>query len=839
MSSTEFSVFLPKDTATFMIETTDDLDPFLTTALHMLRQSEAMAKHHEHTVQWLEKRQSLWRSKTFRVGLIGITSSGKSTLVNALLGERVLPVAVRPSSNTLVVCEWGDKTSATVYFQGGTRKPRVIPGPSIATDLPQYTDEKLNPCNQEQVEEIRVRSPRFALGRDVALVDTPGLDAHGHEAHEQLTLEVLLPSVDAVIFLTTCKANQDAKLRDYVCTARDKGKPVIVVQNMVDSVVEKIGAKGHVVESREQVLAKHLQRLRTLMDRAGVQAVSIQQCSALWALEGRRAASGLDELIAQVGAQLASLKPRITTGRLTQVHAELSRLVAAEREAGDPARLRRKLEAESQSLKSQASDLSARYAALLERLKQAEATAQQKAAEFELEAQAIDRRAVEAAFALKRAVETWLRSSPAALNTLNKALNAEIEQDCEALNLQLDDLDLSGQLARTGGTLELETSEGSRPVRREQSGFWGWLKRKVDVFDANWGYDEGRTSWTEITDPAAFKRAVAHALRQEAAWVQRYTTPAAQRVRTALAAFQKEIRRRLRAHQDSLASAADTAERQQVAWQLAQLLNIHTPETSAPAQQAPIVTAAPAQEARQQIDVSPVTSTLTQLAALLARRRFLQLRDDRLALPAVREHAGRALIAGFDADSLASFVGRYWFDRLSVDADKPAEFAVVQVRRTHLGEIALSSLPDDEKALSRAVRGFLAQPCVLFLLVDIQQIGATESLLHRSRLPLDGRKHPVILVVQSMRELVEARTVGEALRELKALTERFGLPLQGVLVNDEDSTLTAVAHWLMTEAPTAISMTAEGQLLATLPERGRQMASAIVRAWNHHDTATA
>ena len=62
-----------------------------------------------------------------RVGLIGITSSGKSTLINALLGERLLPQKVKPSSSVLVVCSYNKIKKATIYFESSAnKKPQTI-----------------------------------------------------------------------------------------------------------------------------------------------------------------------------------------------------------------------------------------------------------------------------------------------------------------------------------------------------------------------------------------------------------------------------------------------------------------------------------------------------------------------------------------------------------------------------------------------------------------------------------------------------------------------------------------------------------------------------------------
>lgn len=44
-------------------------------------------------------REALAKSNKYRLGVIGVTSSGKSTMINSLLGEPLLPSAARPSSS--------------------------------------------------------------------------------------------------------------------------------------------------------------------------------------------------------------------------------------------------------------------------------------------------------------------------------------------------------------------------------------------------------------------------------------------------------------------------------------------------------------------------------------------------------------------------------------------------------------------------------------------------------------------------------------------------------------------------------------------------------------------
>ncbi len=821
-----------------------ELNEYVQQIRALLSRDSKLTDYFRGELEWLGRREAQWNNDAFRIGLIGITSSGKSTLVNALLGEELLPKAVRPSSNSLVICEWGERAEAIVHFKAASKKPHLIPGKSMKNGLRRYADEESNPGNREGVEEIQVRSPRFDLGRGVVLVDTPGLDAFGHDDHERLTLDVLLPTVDAVLFLTTCKANSDEKVKEYVCQARDHGKPVIVVQNMIDSVVEKLGSDGRVIEMLSQVLAKHLRRLQSVLQRAGVDAVSIIQFSALWALQGRRAESGLEALVANVHSQLDALAPAIAAGRRAQLSRWLEGIIRNEQLADDPVQLAQHYRQTLASLQLQAVQLDARYVQLEQRLGMAQTAAGRRANELRAATGAINSRSVDEAYALKKAVEDWLRESPAALSQLNKQLMAQLADDCKMLNLRMEDIDLSSRLWRSSGSLSVQTTEKQKTTRKEQSGAWGWLKRKVDVFDAEWGYDEKVTRWTEITDPEAFKSAVYASVEREHDQVVQFIGSAIQRIRALRAQLTAEVDAKQQAIRTKIHAAAEAAQRKVVAQQLAALKSELAGAEATQPQRPSTVSAAPLVDKLLEIEVEPAVVAVVRLANMIARRRFLEMRDQLLHASATRGrgHSERVLILGFDADSLGDFVSRFWFDKLDVDHDKPHGFAALQLQKDDIQEIGLACFSGADDHVHRAVRAFLSQPCTLFLVMDIQQIGASESQLERSLgrsgLNLSDGRHPVVLVVQSIRELEQSDAIPEALHELHALTRRRRFLQIGVLVNDEEISHSVLVNWLLASQQASRGIVSETQLMESLPAHARLQAGSIVREWKALSSTT-
>lgn len=142
------------------------------------------------------------RAGRFVVLLVGCFSSGKSTLLNALLGQPVLPVKVNPCTAILTELVYGETPSVEVRFRG-ERESEVL-SPEAFLDRYQLRTASEDLAGAEvrdrfgEVDRAVVRWPLPLLEDGVVLLDTPGLD--DDEARTQRTLSSL-PEADAVIFV--------------------------------------------------------------------------------------------------------------------------------------------------------------------------------------------------------------------------------------------------------------------------------------------------------------------------------------------------------------------------------------------------------------------------------------------------------------------------------------------------------------------------------------------------------------------------------------------------------------------------------------------------------------
>ncbi len=108
-------------------------------------------------------------SKTFEIALFGKVSSGKSSLLNAVLGFDALPVGVTPVTAVATRIAWGDSPGAQIRFADSPEKE--VPLERLA----EFISETRNPENRKRVVRALVRLPSPRLRAGVVFVDTPGV----------------------------------------------------------------------------------------------------------------------------------------------------------------------------------------------------------------------------------------------------------------------------------------------------------------------------------------------------------------------------------------------------------------------------------------------------------------------------------------------------------------------------------------------------------------------------------------------------------------------------------------------------------------------------------------
>lgn len=134
----------------------------------------------------------------FLVVLVGPFNSGKSSIINALLGEpELLPIGPVPTTDRIAILRWGEQ--AQRLAGGGEADTVFYPAPLL---------------------------------QKVSLVDTPGLESI-FQKHEQITRKFLHRS-DVVLMVMLATQAMTASNLEYLQQLKEFGKKVILVINQAD-----------------------------------------------------------------------------------------------------------------------------------------------------------------------------------------------------------------------------------------------------------------------------------------------------------------------------------------------------------------------------------------------------------------------------------------------------------------------------------------------------------------------------------------------------------------------------------------------------------------------------
>ncbi|AEB10569.1 dynamin family protein [Desulfobacca acetoxidans] len=209
------------------------------------------------------------RQNRFNLVMLGAFKRGKSTLINALLGESLLPTAVIPLTSVVTIIGYGEKLRIDVLFHNGQR--RQIAGSELAA----YITERGNPHNKKGVLEVDIAYPSAYLKDGVRIIDTPGVGSV--YSHNTEVAYNYLPQVDAAIFVVTVDPPLSASEEEFLKDIREYVHKLFFVLNKIDYVAE--AERQEALDFTRQVLTTSL----------GTDNLQIFPLTAKLALEGKQA----------------------------------------------------------------------------------------------------------------------------------------------------------------------------------------------------------------------------------------------------------------------------------------------------------------------------------------------------------------------------------------------------------------------------------------------------------------------------------------------------------------------------------------------------------------------
>ena len=170
----------------------------------------------------------------FHLAVLGQFKRGKSTLLNALTGQPILPVGVVPLTAAPTFLQFGEAPKIRVSYQDN-RPADVFIGASTGERcayLAGFVTEKGNPQNRRGIAEVQVDLPAPLLSGGVVLIDTPGIGST-YRHNTTATLD-FLRQCDAALFLVSADPPITEVELEFLRQVREKVPRLFFVLNKID-----------------------------------------------------------------------------------------------------------------------------------------------------------------------------------------------------------------------------------------------------------------------------------------------------------------------------------------------------------------------------------------------------------------------------------------------------------------------------------------------------------------------------------------------------------------------------------------------------------------------------
>ncbi|MBQ7980977.1 MAG: dynamin family protein, partial [Oscillospiraceae bacterium] len=221
---------------------------------------------------------------------------GKSTLINALLGQEVLPADVLPATATLNIVTYSEEPYVMVEYKNGEEEKVDINKLADYVTKLSYESEK----KAETVKQATVYYDTAFCKNNVDIIDTPGLN--DDEQMTNVTLSIL-PEIDAAVFVISANSPFSQFEKEFLekkMLTSDMGRIIFAVNcfgtfskededRIVETVEKRIGS--YVMEKAKMVMGENSKEFAVYKRKIGTpKVIGVYAKKALMAKESGDAA---------------------------------------------------------------------------------------------------------------------------------------------------------------------------------------------------------------------------------------------------------------------------------------------------------------------------------------------------------------------------------------------------------------------------------------------------------------------------------------------------------------------------------------------------------------------
>ena len=180
----------------------------------------------EENVQSVERAKDLaikLAKQEYAIAFCGHFSAGKSSMINRLMGENILPSSPIPTSANLVKIKSGEDYAKVIFKED---RPRLYPAPYDYEKVKSYCKDG------DQIESIEISYSKTLIPKDTIIMDTPGIDSTD-DAH-RIATESALHLADLIFYVMDYNHVQSELNFLFTKELTEAGKEVYLVINQID-----------------------------------------------------------------------------------------------------------------------------------------------------------------------------------------------------------------------------------------------------------------------------------------------------------------------------------------------------------------------------------------------------------------------------------------------------------------------------------------------------------------------------------------------------------------------------------------------------------------------------
>lgn len=250
----------------------------------------------DHTAKSIGETIEKIANEHFEVAIVGEFKRGKSTLINALLGQEVLPADVLPATATLNRVTYSEEPYVMVEYKDGEEEKVDINRLADYVTKLSYESEK----KAETVKQATVYYDTAFCKNNVDIIDTPGLN--DDEQMTNVTLSIL-PEIDAAVFVISANSPFSQFEKEFLekkMLTSDMGRIIFAVNcfgtfskededRIVETVEKRIGS--YVIEKAKMVMGENSKEFAVYKRKIGTpKVIGVYAKKALMAKESGDAA---------------------------------------------------------------------------------------------------------------------------------------------------------------------------------------------------------------------------------------------------------------------------------------------------------------------------------------------------------------------------------------------------------------------------------------------------------------------------------------------------------------------------------------------------------------------